>query len=98
MRPAPGRLRGLLVPQSLALVRIAAELMLVAALFGRSAPEPAAESRLRQPAHPRYQYVQPGAFTGLDPATPHLFDTEAGGFTPVPIPEKWKPSQFACSP
>jgi len=93
-----GRLRGLLIPRLLAVLRLAAELILVAALLGRSAPEPVIEPAPRQPAHERYSSVD-GEYVGDFPGHPAvLLDTETGALAPYPVAGMGYVGRLGCSP
>ena len=93
-----GRLSRRVVPRPFAFVRLAAELTLVAALLGRSAPEPAPEPAPRQPAHIRYLGVD-GSYVGDFPASqPVLLDTETGALASCPLAGMRQVGVLGCSP
>jgi hypothetical protein len=79
-------------------LRLAAEVLLVAALLGRSTPEPAAEPEPRQPAHPRYLGTD-GSYVGDFPGQPPVFlDTETGALAPRPVAGMRYIGPLGCSP
>jgi hypothetical protein len=79
-------------------MRLAAEILLVAALLGRSAPQPAAGPAPRHPAHPRYLGTE-GAYVGDFPGEPPvLLDTETGALVPCPVPGARRVGMLGCSP
>jgi hypothetical protein len=92
------RLHRLPFPRLVGLVRLAAEIMLVAALLGRPAPQPVAEPAPRHPAHPRYLGID-GTYTGDSRRHPPvLLDTETGALLPCPVAGMRFVGPLGCSP
>jgi hypothetical protein len=98
MRALLRQLHRLPLPPLFASLRLAAEVVLVAALLGRPGPRTPAEPALRQPAHPRYLCTD-GNYLGDFPGNPPvLLDTETGTLLPCPVAGMRFVGPLGCSP
>jgi hypothetical protein len=81
-------------------LRLAAEIVLVAALLGRPPSEPTAEpvARQWQPAHPRYLGTDGSYLEGFPGKWPVLLDTETGALVPCPVAGMRSVGPMGCSP